>query len=104
MSQTGQDVNGNPVYQLNALAVQPLTVAQGYNQEADDPNIYTDEENMDSFYPRREWADKDLPAISPFVTSPQAAYQAEMIQSLLRVHHVHIEILKSLGGRPLLRV
>ena len=55
---------------------------------------------MDSFYPRRQWAGKNLPAISSFVTSPLAADQAEMILSLLKVHHLHIEILRSLGADP----
>ena len=57
----GQDTAGNLVYHLNFLAVQPLTGTQDYNLEADDPNICTDGEDMDSFYPRREWADKNLP-------------------------------------------
>ena len=55
---------------------------------------------MDSFSPRREWADKNLPATSSSVTYPQAADQAEIIQSLLKVHHVHVEILKSLRVNP----
>ena len=55
---------------------------------------------MDSFYPRREQADKHPPATSSSVTSPQAADQAEMIQSLLKVNHMHVEILKSLGVDP----
>ena len=80
VSQTeGQDAAGNLVYDPNVLAVQPLTVAQGYNLEADDPKIYADGEDMDSFYPRRKWVDKDLPAISSSVTSLQAADQPEMI-------------------------
>ena len=98
MSQTeGQDAAGNLVYQPNVLAVQPLTVTQGYSLEVDDPTIYKDGEDMDSFYPRREWADKNLSATSSSVTSPQVAGQAEMIQSLLKVHHVHVEMLKSSG-------
>ena len=55
---------------------------------------------MDSFYPRREWVDKDLPVTLSSVTSPQAADQAEIIQSLLKVHHVNVQILKSLGVDP----
>ena len=55
-------------------------------------------EDMDSFYPRKEWADQDLPATSSSVTFAQTA--ADMIQSLLKVHHVHVEILKSLWVDP----
>ena len=98
MSQTErQDAAGNLVYHPNILVVQPLTVAQSYNLEADDPTIYTDGEDMNSFYPRREWADEDLPASSFSVTTLHAADQSEMIQSLLKIHHVHVEILKSFG-------
>ena len=68
--------------------------------EEDDPNIYTDGEDIDSFYTRREWADKILPATSSSVTFQQAADQAEIIQSLPKVHHVHIKLLKSLGLDP----
>ena len=32
--------------------------------------------------------------------SAQSTDQSEMIQSLLKVHHVHVEILKSLGVDP----
>ena len=96
MSQTeGQD--GNLVYHLNILAVQPHTVTLGYDLEPNVPSFYMDGEDMDSFYPRREWVDKDVPDTSSSVTSPQAADQAEMIQSLLKVHHLHVETLKSLG-------
>ena len=101
MSQTeGQDAAGNLVYHPNVLAVQPLTVTQDYNLEADDPNIYTDGEDMDSFYPRRESTDKNLPATSSSVTSSQAADQAEMIQLLLKVNHVHTGIQKPLEVDP----
>ena len=96
MSQTeGQDAAQNLVYHPNVLEAQLLTVAQDYNLEADDTNIYTDGGDMDSFYQRTQWDDKNLPATSSSVTSPQAADQAEMIQLLLKVHHVHIEILNS---------
>ena len=99
MSQTeGQD--GNLVYHLNILAVQPHTVTLGYDLEPNVPSFYMDGEDMDSFYPRREWVDKDVPDTSSSVTSPQAADQAEMIQSLLKVHHLHVETLKSLGVDP----
>ena len=101
MNQTdGQDAAGNLVYHPNVLAVQPLTITKGYNLEADDANIYTDGEDMGSFYPRRQWADKNLLATSSSVTSPQAADQAQMTQSLLKVHHVHVEILKSFRVDP----
>ena len=101
VSQTkGQDAVGNLVYHLNVLAVQPLTVTQGYNLEADDPNIHTDEEDMDSFFPRRQWADKIFLLLHFLLTSPQAADQAGMNQWFLKAHHMHIEILKSLGVDP----
>ena len=101
MSQTeGQDATGNLVYHPNVLAVQPLTSNQGYDMEVDGSNIYAYWEDMDFLYPRRELADKDLSATSSSVTSPHAADQTEMIPSLLKVHHAHIEMLKSLSVDP----
>ena len=49
---------------------------------------------------KQVWGGKNLHATSSSVTSPQAPDQAEMIQSLIKVHCVHEEILKSLGVDP----
>ena len=63
-----------------------------------DPSICTDGEDMDSFMPRREQTDKELPSRSapaPALAVPPD--QDEMIVYLLNIHHLLTGILKSLG-------
>ena len=82
------------VYHWNVLVVQPLTVTQGYNLEADDLNIFSDEEDMDSFYPKREWVVKNLPATSSSVTSPWRADQKKVRLQCNITAAQHLECLK----------
>ena len=49
---------------------------------------------------RREWADKDLPTRPPQQTSTEGPSKDEIVQTLLKGHHLHVDILKSMGLDP----
>ena len=47
--------------------------------------------------PRREWADKDLSTRPPQQAPTEDPSKDEIVQSLLKAHHLHVDILKSMG-------
>ena len=53
---------------------------------------------MDGFNPRREWPDKSLPQKQqPSTTTTIPSVQGDVVQSPLKVHHLHTDIFKSIG-------
>ena len=74
----------------------PLEESESYKLEEEDPNIYTDEEDADRFCPRREWPDRSLP--KKFSSSSSSALDnKELTDSLLKTHHMHVDVLQQFG-------
>ena len=55
---------------------------------------------MDNFISKRECTDKDLPARPPQQASTEGLPKDEIVQSLLKPHHLHVDILKSMEVDP----
>ena len=89
--------DGSLVYQDNLLDVEPLEMSENYKLEEEDPSVYNDEQDADKFCPRREWPEKQL-AKKKTLVAP--AEDSDLITSLLRAHHLHVDVLQSLGVDP----
>ena len=78
--------------------MQPVRAAEGYLLDQYDPGIYTDCEDLDGFNPRKEWPDKLLSwKQQPSTITTTPSVQDNSVQPLLKVHHLHADILKSNG-------
>lgn len=84
---TGEEILVNHPLQCAAL-----TYATNYLMRDEDPTIYSDEDSYDVFVPRREWPDLPLPKKD---TPPPVS--TSTIESLIKVHHTHVDVLKALG-------
>ena len=83
-------VQPDQVWVDTPLSCTALQTAEGYNLQDEDPAIYSDGDSPDIFQPRREWPDKPLKtATSPISTAT--------IETMLKVHHTQVDVLKSLG-------
>ena len=92
-----KDADGNWEKQDEVYPCQQLLKSTGYNLSDDDPGIYTDEEDVDGYSPRREWPDEPLPKRPSPASMPSTSSNQELIDSMLQVHHSQVEVLKSLG-------
>ena len=77
------------------VSARPLKTVEGYSLDGEDADIYSDAEDVNHFSPRREWPDKTL---KKKVAQSQAPQSDETIKSHPQVHHIHVDILASMGG------
>ena len=58
MATMGTDENGYITNNNLTLEVTPLKTLEKYKLEEESPDVYTDSEDEDRFWPRCEWPDK----------------------------------------------
>ena len=102
------DETGEAHIERDLIETAPLIKAPGYNLQDNDPDIFSDGDDFDKFVLEREWPDEALPfppqptqqpAPQPrSAPDPQVFSASEAtVQSLLRSHHLQVDVLKSLG-------
>ena len=71
-----------------------MKTTEGHSLDDEDSAIYSDAEDVDHFFPMKEWPDK---ALKKKTARSQAPHSDETIKYLLQVHQIHVDILASMG-------
>ena len=102
--------DGESLIERDLVKAAPLVKSPGYSLQNEDPSVYSDGEDFDSFCPDREWPDEELvnqpaPASTSQPTqpsSPTLTASDSQVKKLLESHHLQVEVLKSIGIDPCL--
>ena len=102
--------DGESLIERDLVKMAPLVKCPGYSLQNEDPSVYSDGEDFDSFCPDREWPDEELvnqpaPASTSLPTQPSSSTLTasdSQVKKLLESHHLQVEVLKSIGIDPCL--